>query len=112
MNFLGFGRLAVQLQDHGGVFMFGYILLFLFVTIGIFNLIMAVFIDNVADGSTKKRQRELGENAPRTEWVLASSLRQIIMTNVLRKETQHLPDDERTQAEPELAKSNLSKKNL
>ncbi|CAJ1339313.1 unnamed protein product [Effrenium voratum] len=84
-------------KDHGGVFMFGYILLFLFVTIGIFNLIMAVFIDNVADGSTKKRQRELGENAPRTEWVLASSLRQIIMTNVLRKETQHLPDDERTQ---------------
>ena len=26
-----------------------------------------VFIDNVADGSTKKRQRELGENAPRTD---------------------------------------------
>ena len=28
----------------------------------------AVFIDNVTDGSTKKRQRQLGQNAPRTEW--------------------------------------------
>ena len=38
------------------------------VTIGIFNLIMAVFIDNVTDGSTKKRQRQLGQNQPKTEW--------------------------------------------
>ena len=49
-----------------------YILLFLFITIGIFNLIMAVFIDNVTDGSTKKRQRELGANAPKTAFVLSS----------------------------------------
>ena len=27
----------------------------------------AVFIDNVADGSTKKRQRQLGQNAAKTE---------------------------------------------
>ena len=44
------------------------------VTIGIFNLIMAVFIDNVTDGSTKKRQRELGENAPKTEYVSRSTV--------------------------------------
>ena len=37
--------------------------------------IEAVFIDNVTDGSTKKRQQELGCNAPRTGWVIASELR-------------------------------------
>ncbi|CAE7189085.1 Scn11a [Symbiodinium pilosum] len=73
---------------HGGIFMFAYMLLFLFVTIGIFNLIMAVFIDNVTDGSTKKRQRQLGENAPRTEWVIASALREIILTNIVRQQVE------------------------
>ena len=48
--------------------------LFLFVTIGIFNLIMAVFIDNVTDGCTKKRQRELGQNAPKNAWRIAATL--------------------------------------
>lgn len=62
-------------SDFYFIFVLLYILLFLFVTIGIFNLIMAVFIDNVTDGSTKKRQQELGLNAPRTGWVIASELR-------------------------------------
>ena len=61
----------ILFRDWGFGFMLVYILLFLFVTIGIFNLIMAVFIDNVTDGSTKKRQQELGLNAPRTGWILA-----------------------------------------
>lgn len=69
-------------------FMLAYILLFLFVTIGIFNLIMAVFIDNVTEGSTKKRQQELGVNAPRTGWVIASELRHLILSNMLRKEAE------------------------
>ncbi|CAJ1381935.1 unnamed protein product [Effrenium voratum] len=75
-------------SDFGGLFMLSYILLFLFVTIGIFNLIMAVFIDNVTDGSTKKRQRELGQNAPKTAWVISSSLRQLIMTGIFQKEAE------------------------
>ncbi|CAE7555993.1 CACNA1F [Symbiodinium natans] len=73
-------------KEFGGIFMLAYILLFLFVTIGIFNLIMAVFIDNVADGSTKKRQRQLGQNAAKTEWMIASVLRRIILTKILRKD--------------------------
>jgi hypothetical protein len=28
----------------------------------------AVFIDNVTEGSTKKRQRQLGANGPKTEY--------------------------------------------
>jgi len=78
-----------KLRDRfGGLFMLAYILLFLFVTIGIFNLIMAVFIDNVTDGSTKKRQRELGANAPRTAWVLSSVLRHLILSNMIRQEAE------------------------
>eukprot|EP00434_Breviolum_minutum_P021753 symbB.v1.2.019201.t1/scaffold1512.1/size114451/12 len=82
---------GTPLQEHlrkkfGSLFMFPYILLFLFVTIGIFNLIMAVFIDNVADGSTKKRQRQLGQNAPKTAWLISSALRHIILTNLYQQE--------------------------
>eukprot|EP00913_Durusdinium_trenchii_P024092 g22627.t1 len=83
-------------SDMGGIFMFAYILLFLFVTIGIFNLIMAVFIDNVTDGSTKKRQRQLGQNAPKTEYVIANTLRHIILVNLLKREAEEeLKEDER-----------------
>lgn len=81
-------------EEHGGLFMLVYILLFLFVTIGIFNLIMAVFIDNVTDGSTKKRQRELGLNAPRTGWVIASELRHLILSRFLYKEAEDEVDAE------------------
>lgn len=35
----------------------------------------AVFIDNVSDGSTKKRQRQLGQNGPKTAWLISSALR-------------------------------------
>jgi len=89
-------RMRAQHGPGGGIFMFVYILLFLFVTIGIFNLIMAVFIDNVADGSTKKRQRELGENAPKTEWVISTALRHLILTNIFHNETKDLSEEERT----------------
>lgn len=75
-------------QRYGFLFMMVYILLFLFVTIGIFNLIMAVFIDNVTDGCTKKRQRELGQNAPKNAWRIAATLRSIILQKVLRKEAE------------------------
>eukprot|EP00435_Cladocopium_sp_Y103_P018739 s1457_g4.t1 len=90
-----------KLRDRfGGLFILAYILLFLFVTIGIFNLIMAVFIDNVTDGSTKKRQRELGANAPRTAWVLSSVLRHLILTNIFRREA-----EDEAAAEEDLLKS-------
>jgi len=78
----------VRMKFGGGIFMFAYILLFFFVTIGIFNLIMAVFIDNVTEGSTKKRQRQLGANGPKTEYVIANTLRHIILTNLLRKQAE------------------------
>lgn len=63
----------------GGLFMMLYILLFLFVTIGIFNLIMAVFIDNVNEGGVKKKQRNLGATAAKTEYKLTSFFRDKFM---------------------------------
>jgi len=47
----------------GRAFMFLYVFIYLFVTIGIFNLIMAIFIDYVMDSSNKRRQREREGNA-------------------------------------------------
>eukprot|EP00440_Ansanella_granifera_P049345 gb/GFBE01053464.1/.p1 GENE.gb/GFBE01053464.1/~~gb/GFBE01053464.1/.p1 ORF type:complete len:548 (+),score=121.07 gb/GFBE01053464.1/:1-1644(+) len=60
-------------EKYGIGFMIVYILLFLFITIGIFNLIMAVFIDNVNDGSMKKKQYSLGSTAPKTEYMLSTA---------------------------------------
>eukprot|EP00929_Paragymnodinium_shiwhaense_P068879 TRINITY_DN34729_c0_g1_i1.p1 TRINITY_DN34729_c0_g1~~TRINITY_DN34729_c0_g1_i1.p1 ORF type:complete len:763 (-),score=163.21 TRINITY_DN34729_c0_g1_i1:142-2430(-) len=36
-------------EKHGAGFLFGYVFAFLFVTIGLFNLIVAVFVDNVME---------------------------------------------------------------
>lgn len=48
-------------QDYGGPFIVGYILIFLVVTFGIFNLIMAVFIESVSETTTKRKQQDLGK---------------------------------------------------
>jgi len=49
-------------RDYGLQFFIGYILVFMFVTVGIFNLIMAIFIDNVLTSHMQRKQKELGEN--------------------------------------------------
>jgi len=60
---------------YGAKFMISYILVFLFVTIGIFNLIMAIFIDNVMEASIQRKQKERGANATYME----SKLKELIM---------------------------------
>lgn len=57
------------------LFFFMWIFLYLFVTVGIFNLIIAVFINNVNEGSTKKKQHQLGMTASKTELALAHAFR-------------------------------------
>mmetsp|Transcript_23244 Transcript_23244/g.41981 ORF Transcript_23244/g.41981 Transcript_23244/m.41981 type:complete len:610 (-) Transcript_23244:38-1867(-) len=61
-------------RNMGLLWMCGYILVYLFVTIGVFNLIMAVFIDNVNDGSVKKKQYNLGLTSDKTEMTLAEKI--------------------------------------
>ncbi|CAE7552527.1 CACNA1F [Symbiodinium natans] len=45
---------------HGSAFMLVYMVLFLFVVIGIFNLIMAVFLDSVVSDHATRELQELG----------------------------------------------------
>jgi len=52
---------------YGGVFFLGYILSFMFVTVGIFNLIMAIFIDNVLSSSMQRKLEELGAKSRAVE---------------------------------------------
>jgi len=59
---------------YGYPFMVLYVLFYLFVTIGMFNLVTATYLDNAIDFSNKRRQREREENAGEME----GRLRQLI----------------------------------
>ncbi|CAJ1446636.1 unnamed protein product [Effrenium voratum] len=52
---------------HGAVFMLVYMVLFLFVVIGIFNLIMAVFLDSVLNDHVARELQELGYRSEEME---------------------------------------------
>merc|ERR1712232_264287 len=43
-------------KQYGELFMICYMLVFLFVTIGLFNLIMAIFVDNVMESTRQRKQ--------------------------------------------------------
>merc|ERR1712046_404306 len=56
---------GTPLQHHlymayGAPVIFGYFLVYLFMTIGIFNLIMAIFIERVLASAAQRKQEELG----------------------------------------------------
>jgi hypothetical protein len=56
--------LQVHLSERFGFgFMVAYVFIFLFVTIGIFNLIMANFVDYVSTANRRRSQEERGSNA-------------------------------------------------
>eukprot|EP00928_Gymnodinium_smaydae_P054225 TRINITY_DN38038_c0_g1_i1.p1 TRINITY_DN38038_c0_g1~~TRINITY_DN38038_c0_g1_i1.p1 ORF type:complete len:747 (+),score=148.76 TRINITY_DN38038_c0_g1_i1:166-2406(+) len=63
---------------YGAGFMLTYVILFLFVTIGIFNLIMAIFIDNVMHASALRKAKERGENAMMLETRLKELIHNLI----------------------------------
>eukprot|EP00930_Biecheleria_cincta_P047064 TRINITY_DN3255_c0_g1_i4.p1 TRINITY_DN3255_c0_g1~~TRINITY_DN3255_c0_g1_i4.p1 ORF type:complete len:774 (-),score=119.20 TRINITY_DN3255_c0_g1_i4:201-2522(-) len=54
-------------EEHGWLFFVAWILTTMVVTVGIFNLIMAVFIDNVTKSQQQRKQKELGESADAIE---------------------------------------------
>eukprot|EP00929_Paragymnodinium_shiwhaense_P101269 TRINITY_DN6421_c1_g1_i1.p1 TRINITY_DN6421_c1_g1~~TRINITY_DN6421_c1_g1_i1.p1 ORF type:complete len:851 (-),score=202.27 TRINITY_DN6421_c1_g1_i1:222-2774(-) len=81
---------------YSAPFMILYILIFLFVTIGIFNLIMAIFIDNVMAASVQRKQKERGVNAI----VMEARLRELVMK--LAKQTSIQEDEEDEFDEDEL----------
>jgi hypothetical protein len=61
-------------KELGLVFVVVYIFVFLFVTVGIFNLIMGIFIDNVFTASRRRSQLSRGENALEMENKLKETL--------------------------------------
>ncbi|CAJ1337236.1 unnamed protein product [Effrenium voratum] len=60
------------------LFQLGYVLVTMLVTVGLFNLIMAVFIDNVTKSQNQRKQKELGESAIETEVKLKMLLARFI----------------------------------
>jgi len=68
-------RLRIQ---YGGVFMIAYMLVTIFITIGLFNLIMAIFIENVASAQLAKRQCEIGLTTKQTEALIRRTIAALI----------------------------------
>jgi hypothetical protein len=59
---------------YGWVFIITYIIVMLFVTVGIWNLIMATFIDNVVTATVQRKQQQLGQTAEDAECKLEAVL--------------------------------------
>eukprot|EP00931_Biecheleriopsis_adriatica_P008727 TRINITY_DN10986_c0_g1_i2.p1 TRINITY_DN10986_c0_g1~~TRINITY_DN10986_c0_g1_i2.p1 ORF type:complete len:488 (-),score=94.47 TRINITY_DN10986_c0_g1_i2:24-1487(-) len=60
--------LAEKLRAIYGIpFSMGYVLVMMLVTIGIFNMIMAIFLDNAVTSAARRKQKELGDRASVTE---------------------------------------------
>eukprot|EP00930_Biecheleria_cincta_P072951 TRINITY_DN6029_c0_g1_i2.p1 TRINITY_DN6029_c0_g1~~TRINITY_DN6029_c0_g1_i2.p1 ORF type:complete len:476 (-),score=85.44 TRINITY_DN6029_c0_g1_i2:128-1555(-) len=72
--------LAERLRRSYGVpFLLGYSFIYLLVTVGIFNLIMAMIIDNVVVSQGERKQQELSNSAERTEVALKAHLCRLLL---------------------------------
>jgi hypothetical protein len=70
---------------YGAGFMFPYMLVNLFVMMGIFNLIMAIFIDNVMEESVHRKQKERGDSAAQMELNLKELVAKLIYKQRLKQ---------------------------
>jgi hypothetical protein len=66
-DYLGRPLPARLFDYYGGIFFIGYILSFMLVTVGIFNLIMAIFIDNVVSAGVHRKLEEIGDKSEKVE---------------------------------------------
>ncbi|CAJ1370282.1 unnamed protein product, partial [Effrenium voratum] len=64
--------------NSGGLFMISYILVFMLVSVGLFHLIMAIFLDNVSRQQTLRKQKELAETALKTEVAIKRAVVKVI----------------------------------
>lgn len=74
----------------GFYFQVGYILVTMLVTVGLFNLILAVFIDNVTKSQNQRKQKELGDSAIETEVKLKMLLARFINEPTSSKASSHM----------------------
>eukprot|EP00931_Biecheleriopsis_adriatica_P108017 TRINITY_DN8234_c0_g1_i1.p1 TRINITY_DN8234_c0_g1~~TRINITY_DN8234_c0_g1_i1.p1 ORF type:complete len:737 (-),score=131.14 TRINITY_DN8234_c0_g1_i1:86-2227(-) len=63
---------------YGTVFQLAYIVITMLITVGLFNLIMAVFIDNVTKSQNQRKQKELSETASEVETQLKMTMAKLI----------------------------------
>ncbi|CAE7033301.1 ttrS [Symbiodinium sp. CCMP2592] len=63
---------------YGAPFTLGYVCVTMLVAVGIFNMIMAIFLENATASAGRRKQRELGERANSTEHALRRVIVQMI----------------------------------
>eukprot|EP00927_Polykrikos_kofoidii_P021402 TRINITY_DN20251_c0_g2_i1.p1 TRINITY_DN20251_c0_g2~~TRINITY_DN20251_c0_g2_i1.p1 ORF type:complete len:628 (-),score=96.83 TRINITY_DN20251_c0_g2_i1:29-1912(-) len=75
-------------HKYGGVVFVGWIVSYVFVTIGLFNLIMAVFIEHVSEAQSVQRKKRICENAISMQKELESVMVDLCMNSCpqVRKE--------------------------
>merc|ERR1711879_347468 len=66
-------------KTYGPIVFLGYILVMMLVTVGIFNMIMAMFIDKAVSAAARRKQKELSANAKETERNLKRMVAQLAM---------------------------------
>lgn len=77
-------------RPTSGLFMIAYILVFMLVNVGIFNLIMAIFLDNVVSQQTLRKQKQLSETALKSQ----VSIQHAVADQISQEEGPvELPDD-------------------
>mmetsp|Transcript_3331 Transcript_3331/g.7852 ORF Transcript_3331/g.7852 Transcript_3331/m.7852 type:complete len:538 (+) Transcript_3331:15-1628(+) len=82
--------------EYGPVFMIGYIFIIMLITVGVFNLIMAVFIENVMSSQFTRKQNEISETALQMELNIKD---RIIRKLGLRRHSYHESADLKTRSE-------------
>lgn len=70
-------RLRMSVGDFGGIFMMCYVAVMMLVTVGIFNMIMARFLETAVTAAVRRKQRELSECARETEQDLKRIIAQL-----------------------------------
>eukprot|EP00931_Biecheleriopsis_adriatica_P120890 TRINITY_DN95990_c0_g1_i1.p1 TRINITY_DN95990_c0_g1~~TRINITY_DN95990_c0_g1_i1.p1 ORF type:complete len:317 (+),score=49.75 TRINITY_DN95990_c0_g1_i1:1-951(+) len=76
-------------QKHGLLFFICYLITYILVSIGVFNLIMAIFIDNVVNSQAERKQQDLSDSSSSTEVALKDCLCRLLLQN----RTNGVPED-------------------
>jgi hypothetical protein len=73
-------------HKYGAPFFFGYMLSFMFVTFGMFNLIMAFFIENVVSRGLKRKLHDIGVTMPEIRLLIRETLLMLIARDIAEDE--------------------------
>ena len=78
--------LAERLREmYGTPFTVGYVCVTMLVAIGIFNMIMAIFLENATTSAAHRKQKELGEKADATELAIRKAIVQMVDPSVMER---------------------------